>query len=358
MSDRPGQHHRSGIDPDLALHELVALLDGVITLQPDIEVTLQACLSDGRKDATLARRGGQISRRLVAAIDGTARLPPSPLRDEAQSLVRYHHHLLSQTLEFAYSIDAVLHPRRACYFSSELGEPAHRLRRLRDLLAAYLGDIAVSPVLPPETGHALRTPLTTILGNASSLTQRDAAWSTDDEHRLLAGIVDQSHRLARAIDNVLDLAAIQAGSLRPDFDWCDVAAVVRAAAAVVEAGFSRDIAVDVGGDLPAVWADHRLLARVLVNLADNALRHNDLTTVVSISASSDGRSVSISVRDDGRGLPLPVTAALGADHLRLPTEIGTGICTAIGLIRAHGGQAHLEPARRGTHWVVTLPVPA
>jgi signal transduction histidine kinase len=364
MSDRPGQQHPSGAGNDLALRDLMRLIDQVIVLQPQIEMVLEACLSEGRKNAALARRGGDISQVLVRVLDRCDRLPDSPLRDEARGLFRYHHHLLSQTLEFAFSVDAVLHLRAACYFSADLGEPAVRLRRLRHLLAGYLGDLPVTNTLPPEAGHALRTPLTTILGNASSLTQPDVAWSADDEQRLLAGIVDQSHRLARAIDNVLDLAAMQAGSLRPDLDWCDVVEVVRAATATVESAFSRRIDA-VADDLPAIRADHRLLTRALVNLADNALRHNPTGTVVSIRATSvertaGERSVVVSVGDEGRGLPPRIARAVAQlkDGDPLPTEIGTGICTAIGLVRAHGGRIQLDPVGQGTRWAITLPIPA
>jgi signal transduction histidine kinase len=367
MFDRPDQDRPSGTDAGLALEDLVGLLDAVIVLQPEIESVMQACLSDAAKDAILARRGGRLNNALVEILDRSERLGSTPIGDEACRLFRYHQHLLAQTLEYAYSIDAVLHPRAERYFRPGLGEPAVRLRRLRDLVAGYLGadQPPAGSVLPLEAGHALRTPLTTILGNASSLSQSDVAWTADEEQRLLAGIVDQSHRLARAIDNILDLAAIQAGALRPDYDWCNVGGVVRAAVAQVEAAFAQHVEVGIDGDDALVWADHRLLTRALVNLVDNAFRHNAFRhngagTQVSVRVRTAADGVVISVLDDGRGLPTKVAKAVASVRRghALPTEIGTGICTAIGLIRAHGGTAELDSRPGQTRWVVTLPLPA
>ena len=62
--------------------------------------------------------------------------------------------------------------------------------------------------------------------------------TTRRDGRLLRGIVAESSRLARAIDNILHLASIDAGTLRPDFDWCDPVALLRAAVADVDQALS------------------------------------------------------------------------------------------------------------------------
>ena len=192
----------------------------------------------------------------------------------------------------------------------------------------------------------LRTPLTTVLGNASSLLQDDVAWDHDTQDRLLKGIVAESSRLARAVDNILHLASIDAGTLRPNFDWCDPAALLRAVIGEVDQALSPSDRVTLSLSFPdpsgpggLVWADHVLLGRAVANVVDNALRHNPPATRVALAAAVEDEQLVISVVNDGRALPRNVSAAIAdaAANGELPLVIGVGIATTIGLVRAHRG---------------------
>jgi signal transduction histidine kinase len=340
--------------------ELVEIIDGVVGLQPEIDRLLAGCLADGPKDAALARRAGRVKAVLADLVKRTGRLPPSPIVEEAHGLVRYHHEILAQTIEMAYRLDLGANWRAHAHFAESLGEPAVRLRRLRHLLAGYaaaMGDTEGAGALPQHTGHALRTPLTTIMGNASSLLQPEVAWEPDDEQRLLRGIVEESQRLARAIDNVLDLAAMQSGSLRPDFAWCDPAALADAAVKAV-CGVPLPVTLAAADGLPQVWGDRRLLTRALANLVDNAVRHNAAGTPVALTVSAHAATVEVSVADQGSGLPARVREALvrAAGRHGLPSEIGTGMAATFGLVAAHGGTVSCSSGPDGTTCLVILAV--
>ena len=87
----------------------------------------------------------------------------------------------------------------------------------------------------------------------------------------------------------------------------------------------------------------------MINVLDNALRHNPPGTSVAVTAgvSTNRRLVTISVTDDGRGLPLRVGAAVAAVRDSLPAEVGTGIAATIGLLAMHGGAISFPPVAAG-----------
>ena len=113
--------------------------------------------------------------------------------------------------------------------------------------------------------------------------------------------------------------------------------------------------------LPAVWADHDRLEQVLVNLMDNALRHNAVDTIVHVAARAAGPNlVTITVADDGIGLPDEIDEASGRRGDRRTATAGAGLGLSItrAIVAAHGGTLRLERPARGTCWHIDLPVAA
>ncbi len=115
--------------------------------------------------------------------------------------------------------------------------------------------------------HDLRSPLTAITTAAGGLPTRALRADRAD---LLSVIEDEAARLARLVDDLLDLSRIEAGAVDPRPDWCDLHDVVagprpvRAAASIRGSSCPRD--------LPLVRADPAQLERVFANLLDNAVR--------------------------------------------------------------------------------------
>ncbi len=111
---------------------------------------------------------------------------------------------------------------------------------------------------PGALSHSLRTPLTTILGNASSLLQPAVDWDAESENRLLRGIVSESARLARTVDNILTLASISAWTLRPDFGHNPPGThgglPVLVIGAITTAAGGHDLPTEIGTGIPATMA--------------------------------------------------------------------------------------------------------
>lgn len=198
----------ASVDSHTVHAELHLIVEAAIALQPEIESVMRACLNPEPKGATLAQRGGRLNATLARLLDRSDRLPQTWIVEQAQALLMYHYRLLAETVSRAFSVSAIFHRRPPDRYSTHLGEPAARLRRLGDLLAAYLayedadasmqGAVHISSLGPFSQSllsHSLRTPLTTVLGNASSLLQADVAWDHETQDRLLRGIVADSARL-------------------------------------------------------------------------------------------------------------------------------------------------------------------
>jgi signal transduction histidine kinase len=342
--------------------ELLVLIEAAVTLQADTAEVIGRCLDrECVAGSELARQVARLTSSYAYLISQVDELPSSFAVDEAARLLRYHHMLLAETARYTYNAPNSS-PNDRWLFAGDLGPPAARLRRLRDLIAGFVeqstgpgDDGGAGAVRMPQTlSHNMLTPLTTILGNASSLLQPDVTWDRVSERRLLSGIVNESQRLARVVDNVLSLALMCEGTLEPAFDWCDPIHLIQAAVDQVDPALDLPYRLHVTSDLtedrsqaPLLWAEHNLLRRALTDLLDNAARHAPRRGHVRIGLTTSTEAVTITIDDDGPGLPAQVRRAIAAATERnlLPTAIGTGIATALGTIRLHRGTlAYPNPA--------------
>jgi signal transduction histidine kinase len=151
---------------------------------------------------------------------------------------------------------------------------------------------------------------------------------------------------------------MEAGGLRLDPHWCDVALAVDAAVGCL-AGAEALVSVEVDDAVPEVWADHDRLEQVLVNLIENAIRHGGGGPVhVSADADRDGATVTLRVRDDGPGFPPELAARVFQPYVRGDSAVpgaGLGLTICRGLVEAHGGDIVVEPTARGACVRVTIP---
>ncbi|MEE3624452.1 ATP-binding protein [Nitrospirillum sp. BR 11752] len=192
--------------------------------------------------------------------------------------------------------------------------------------------------------HDLRTPLSTIMGVHSVLLDPEAGNSPAERQELLAGAQEEADRLDRFIGNLLDMTRLEAGGLRCRREAVDVADVVDAALErVAAARTGRPLTIAVAPDLPMVMADYLLMEQILFNLLDNALKHTPPGTAMTVSATSQGGQVQISIEDEGPGIPPDALEAIfdkfsrlrAGDAKRTGTGLGLAICR--GFAQAMGG---------------------
>ena len=150
-----------------------------------------------------------------------------------------------------------------------------------------------------SVSHDLRTPLTTIIAAANELKKSKAA-----DPSLLADIENESERLSRFVSNMLDMVRVESGGLELNVQPVDLAEAVTSAADHLKRELKgHSIRLEVAPDLPLVRVDPQLFHQCLVNLLDNAGKYAGTRTPITISANRDRDGLSLSVIDQGPGLP-------------------------------------------------------
>jgi len=214
--------------------------------------------------------------------------------------------------------------------------------------------------------HELRTPLTSIKG-AMQLLLHDDSLAASAEFRQLAGVaLNNTERLIRIVNDMLDVAKIEAGKLNLNRRRVAVGDLVRTSVQNVEQiahGAGVGLVADVADCLPAVDADPDRMVQALVNLLSNALKFAPAGSNVTIAARAvPGGLVSVSVSDRGPGIAADQLSRLFEKFQQLDRNgtrrgHGTGLGLAItrGLVEQHGGRIDVSSAPgEGTTFRITL----
>jgi two-component system, OmpR family, sensor histidine kinase BaeS len=211
--------------------------------------------------------------------------------------------------------------------------------------------------------HELRTPLTVIQGNLEGLI--DGVYPADEAH--LQTILEETHVLARRIDDLRTLALAESGALRLHREPTDLAALVGETVAAFqvqadEAGISLRIESD--PDLATAEVDPARIRELLENLLTNALRYTPRDGTITVrclrsEAASAAAQVVLEVVDTGPGIP-PADLPHVFDRFFKGSDsqgMGLGLAIARNLAVAHGGEITAEsPPGKGTTMQVTLPL--
>ena len=221
---------------------------------------------------------------------------------------------------------------------------ALRQERLEERAAA-VGPLAevdkLRTALLSAVSHDLRSPLASAKAAVNSLRSRDVEFSDDDRDELLATAEESLERLARLVENLLDMSRLQAGALAMSPQLISLAeAIPGAVDDLGPAGWN--VGIRVPDDLPEVKADPALLERALVNLLANAVRYSPADRPPLITASEHGSQVEVRVIDNGPGIPAAEWNRVFLPFQRLgdrdnATGVGLGLALSRGLIEAMGG---------------------
>lgn len=242
-----------------------------------------------------------------------------------------------------------------------LGESEAALRRSEELAAS--ASRAKSEFLS-SMSHELRTPMNAILGFAQLLESEPDAPLREGQQRFVRQIIKAGEHLLALIDQVLDLARIEAGKMTLSLETVSIAGVLDETLPMVQ-HLARQkgigpVDVDVG-ELGVV-ADYGRLKQVLLNLLSNAIKYNVPGGSVSVSAVPADGHVRIAVRDTGRGIAPERMAELFQPFSRLGVEStaieGTGIGLAVTkrMVEAMGGALEVESVEgSGSTFHVCLP---
>jgi two-component system sensor histidine kinase KdpD len=191
--------------------------------------------------------------------------------------------------------------------------------------------------------HDLRTPLTALVGLSETLAQELARGTASGGETKALAIRDQARRTARLVDNLLEMARLEAGRINLRRDWQSIEELIGGALAALESSLeARAIDVDVPQDLPLVACDGTLIERVLVNLLENAAKYTPNGSPIRIAARFKDGMIEVAVEDRGPGLPAGRERAIFEKFTRGEREsavpgVGLGLAICRAIVEAHGG---------------------
>ena len=215
-----------------------------------------------------------------------------------------------------------------------------------------------------HVSYELRSPLTNIIGFANLLGDPAFGPLSDKQHEYLGYITASTNALLAIINNILDLATIDAGAMTLNLSEVDIRASMEAAAEgvqdrLVKDGIKLDIRAAAG--IGHVTADERRLRQVLFNLLSNAVGFSPPGETVTLSATREPGAVVFSVTDRGPGIPPDAqdkvfdwfeTDPRGSEH-RGP---GLGLSLVRSFVELHGGTVRID-SREGQGTTVTCVFP-
>ncbi len=214
--------------------------------------------------------------------------------------------------------------------------------------------------------HELRTPLTVIMGAVNTALSEAPRLSPGETHRLLEDAASEAELLSHILENLLELSRSRAQRLTLQLESIVLEDVIQKTVEKVRRYSSvHQLVMDSPRTLPPVRADRIRLERILHNILDNAVKYSP-GGEVRVSARQEGRSLVISVHDQGPGISPEAQAKLFQPFERVrgaETDgvkgIGLGLLVCRSLVEAHGGKIWLESEPgQGTTFYFTLPIEA
>ncbi len=232
---------------------------------------------------------------------------------------------------------------------------------LRERAEAFEAADQLKTQFVENVSYQLRDPLQTIGGNAEMLHHKIFGPLNERQHESVGAIVESSANLTKLIDNILDVAMVEAGNVELNLGPVDLYTTINESVQMATSK-ARDtevpIKVKCDPKIGAIEADQKRITQVLVNLLANALKHTERGDAITVSAERQEGVVRLVVQDTGKGMAFDAQAR-AFDSFQAGDRQGAGLGLALvrSFVEMHGGWVALasEPGRGVT---VTCHLPA
>lgn len=248
---------------------------------------------------------------------------------------------------------------------TDVSDSARIEKALRDRNEALMTAARIKNEFVHKVSYELRAPLTNIIGFAQLMADGEPGALSEQQREYAGYILSSSSSLLAIINDILDLATIDAGVMELDIGEVDIRSAVNAAAESLrdrlsESGITLDL--DLPADIGVFEADEKRVRQILFNLLSNAIGFSEPGQTVALACQRENADrIVISVRDDGRGIPDDVrqtvfdrfeSHSLGTRH----RGAGLGLSIVKSFVELHGGSVRLE-SRPGQGTEVTCSFP-
>ena len=213
--------------------------------------------------------------------------------------------------------------------------------------------------------HDLRTPLTSISGNASNLLSNEAGFDTETKKQLYADIYDDSMWLINLVENLLSVTKIEEGRLniRSQAELLDEV-ITEALLHINRKKNEHTITYKASEDFILVKVDARMIMQVVINIVDNAIKYTQKKSEIVISTKKLKDKAIVCIADNGPGIPDEIKPQVfdmfysGAKSIadsRRSLGLGLSLCKSI--INAHGGSLEIsDNIPHGAVFTFSLPI--
>ncbi|WP_251555235.1 ATP-binding protein [Neobacillus muris] len=216
-----------------------------------------------------------------------------------------------------------------------------------------------------NVSHELRTPISMLQGYSEAIVD-DIAETQEEKREMAKVIYDESLRMGRLVNELLDLARMEAGHIQLTIDEVNLSGFIQRIIHKFQ-GMAKENGIQLFAEieegLPSIYIDPDRIEQVLTNLIDNAMRHTPQGGSVIIKAAFEDKGIRIEVEDSGLGiseedLPFVFERFYKADKARTRGKSGTGLGLAIAknIIESHRGTISVRSKLgKGTTFSFHLP---
>lgn len=196
--------------------------------------------------------------------------------------------------------------------------------------------------------HDLRTPLATIIGAASTLSEDNGHLRHLDKLELSRAIVDEAERMSSLVNNILDMAKLEAGISNLNRQWHPIEEIIGTVLTRMQKRLiGRQVIVKLPPGIPMIFVDAVMIEQVLINLLENAVRYTPLGSRLEINAELSEQAAQIAVIDHGPGIQKGQEERLfqkfyQARHEAAQSGVGLGLAICRAIVEVHGGRIYAK----------------
>jgi two-component system sensor histidine kinase KdpD len=235
-------------------------------------------------------------------------------------------------------------------FITQIVQAVERIRLTRDAQAATVKAETESlrNSLLSAISHDFRTPLASIVGASSSLIDGGTHLTENAKLELGKTIYEEAQRMTKLANNLLDMARLEAGGVKLNWQWCPIEEIVGGVLTRLHPRLAaHPVGIKLPAGLPLVHVDAVMIEQVLENLLENAIKYTPDGMPLEIGAEAGARDVSFWVADRGAGLPAGKEDMLFEKFYRGAKEgaqsgVGLGLTICRAIVEAHGGAIFAE----------------
>lgn len=214
--------------------------------------------------------------------------------------------------------------------------------------------------------HDLRTPLSSIIGSATTLVHMEKSLTKENRNDLTQNILQEAERLNRFVQNLLDMTKLGHGAMNPKREWCgDIREILgRATQRLKKELRGHKVEFRINQACTNLYVDSILMEQAIVNILENSTKYSPQGTRIIISLDKRQDAIIFKISDQGSGIPEAdrekVFDMFYRVHAGDSKVAGTGLGLAIcrGIIEAHEGTIHAEAGFSGKGTVIVIKFPA